>query len=64
MLVVLFAIAKNMVVKSTKVECRGPFTKSGVWQTQIRAFMDDLKITTTSVLGSRWILHGLEKHIT
>lgn len=29
-LVVLFAIATDMVVKSTEVECRGPLTKSGV----------------------------------
>lgn len=30
----------------------------------VRAFMNDLTITTTSVPGSRWILQGLEKLIT
>ena len=54
----------NMVVKSAEVECRGPLTKSGVRQPPIRAYMDNLTITTTSVPGSRWIVQGLEKLIT
>ncbi|KAL6469714.1 hypothetical protein MHYP_G00208330 [Metynnis hypsauchen] len=62
--VILFALAMNMIVKSAEVECRGPLTKSGVRQPPIRAFMDDLTVTTTSVPGSRWILQGLEKLIT
>ncbi|XP_062272394.1 LOW QUALITY PROTEIN: uncharacterized protein LOC133978067 [Scomber scombrus] len=62
--VVLFALAMNMVVKSAEVECKGPLTKSGVRQPPIRAYMDDLTITTTSVPGSRWILQRLEKLIT
>lgn len=62
--VVLFALAMNLVVKSAEVECRGPLAKSGVRQPPIRAHMDDLTITTTSVPGSRWILQGLEKLIT
>ena len=62
--VILFAPAMNMVVKSAEVECRGPLTKSGVRKPPIRAYMDDLTITTTSVPGSRWILQGLEKLIT
>lgn len=61
--VILFALAMNMIIKSAEVECRGPLTKSGVRQPPIRAFMDDLTATTTSVLGSRWILQGLEKFI-
>lgn len=62
--VTLFALAMNMIVKSAEVECRGPLTKSGVCQPPVRAFMDDLTVTTTSVPGSRWILQGLEKLIT
>ncbi|XP_049336392.1 uncharacterized protein LOC125802421 [Astyanax mexicanus] len=62
--VVLFSLAMNMVVKSAEVECRGPLTKSGVRQPPIRAFMDDLTVTTTSVPGCRWILQGLEKLMT
>nr|XP_061841396.1 uncharacterized protein LOC133622576 [Nerophis lumbriciformis] len=61
--VVLFALAMNMVVKSAEVECRGPLSRSGVRQPPIRAYMDDLTITTTSVPGSRWILQGLERLI-
>ncbi len=62
--VILFALAMNMVVKSAEVECRGPLTKSGIRQPPVRAYMDDLTITTTSVPGSRWILQGLERVIT
>ncbi|XP_073731592.1 uncharacterized protein [Misgurnus anguillicaudatus] len=58
--VILFALAMNMLVKSAEVECRGPITKSGIRQPPIRAFMDDLTVTTTSVPGCRWILQGLE----
>ncbi|XP_077380867.1 uncharacterized protein LOC144020874 [Festucalex cinctus] len=62
--VTLFALAMNMVVKAAEVECRGPLSRSGVRQPPIRAYMDDLTITTTSVPGCRWILQGLERHIT
>ncbi|XP_061920230.1 uncharacterized protein LOC133660667 [Entelurus aequoreus] len=61
--VVLFTLAMNMVVKSAEVQCRGPLSRSGVRQPPIRAYMDDLTITTTSVPGSRWILQGLERLI-
>lgn len=37
--------------------------KTGVRKPPIRAFMDDLTVTTTSVLGSMWILQWLEKLI-
>ncbi|XP_077372334.1 uncharacterized protein LOC144033646 [Festucalex cinctus] len=57
--VVLFSLAMNMLVKSAEVECRGPLSNSGVRQPPIRAFMDDLTVTTTSVPGCRWILQGL-----
>ncbi|XP_075313231.1 uncharacterized protein LOC142373743 [Odontesthes bonariensis] len=62
--VTLFALAMNMLVKSAEPECRGPITKSGIRQPPIRAFMDDLTVTTTSVPGCRWILQGLEKLTT
>ncbi|XP_054628013.1 uncharacterized protein LOC129179159 [Dunckerocampus dactyliophorus] len=60
----LFALAMNMVVKAAERECRGPLSKSGIRQPPIRAFMDDLTVTTTSVPGGRWILQGLEKLIS
>ena len=45
----------NMLVRSAEVEYRGPLTKSGVRHPPIRAFMEHLTMTNTSVLGSRWI---------
>lgn len=62
--VTLFFLAMNMVVKSAEVECRGPLTKSGARQPPIRAFMDDLTITVTTVPGTRWIPQGLENLIS
>ncbi|KAK7901244.1 hypothetical protein WMY93_018013 [Mugilogobius chulae] len=59
--VILFSLAMNMLVKSTEPECRGPKSRSGIRQPPIRAFMDDLTVTTESVPGARWILKGLEK---
>lgn len=61
--VILFAVAMNMIVKSAEPECRGPQSRGGVRQPPIRAFMDDLTVTTESVPGGRWILQGLEKLI-
>ncbi|XP_062872774.1 uncharacterized protein LOC134334411 [Trichomycterus rosablanca] len=60
----LFSLAMNMIVKSAEVECRGPLSKSGTRQPPIRAFMDDLTVTTTSVPGCRWLLQGLEQLIS
>lgn len=54
--VILFALAM-----SAEVECRGLLTKSGMREPPFRVFMDDLTVTTTSILGSRWILKGLGK---
>ena len=59
----LFSLAINMIVKSAEIVCRGPMMKTGVRQPSIRAYMDDLTVTTTSVMGSRWILRSLEKLI-
>lgn len=61
---VLFSLAMNMLVKASEVECRGPLSKSGIRQPPIRAYMDDLTVTCTSVTGGRWLLKGLEENIT
>ncbi len=50
-----------MLVKAAETECRGPLSQSGVRQPPIRAFMDDLTVTTTAVPGARWFLHGWER---
>lgn len=62
--VIRFSLAMNMLVKSAEPECRGSKTKSGICQPPIRAFMDDLTVTTVTVPGCRWILQGLERLTT
>ena len=64
MSVVLFSLTMNMLVKTAEVECRGPLSRSGVRQSPIRAYMDDLTVTTTSVMDGRWLLKGLERNMT
>ena len=54
----------NMLIKAAEVECRGPTTRSGQRQPPIRAYMDDMTITTTSVIGARWLLRGIENLIS
>jgi hypothetical protein len=50
----------NLIIKTTEKKCRGPTSKSGVRQPSIRAFMDDLILTTEKCIGTRWILRRLE----
>ena len=52
-----------MIVKSAVIEGWGPRMKTGVHQSLIRAYMDDLTVTTASIMRSRWILCSLEKPI-
>ena len=56
-----FILTINMIVKSAEIECQGLMMKTGVHQPPIRAYMDNLTVTTTSVMGSRWTLCSLEK---
>ena len=60
----LFSLTMNMLVKAAEVECRGPLSRSGVRQSPIRAYMDDLTVITTSVMGGRWLLKGFERNMT
>ena len=53
----------NVIVKSAEIERQGPMMKTEARQPSIRAFMDDLTVTTASVMGCRWILRSLEKLI-
>lgn len=59
--VALFSLAMKKLVKAAEPECRGTPSKWGVRQPPIRAFMDDLTVTTTAVPGAWWILQGLER---
>lgn len=48
---ILFAVDVNILVRSAEPECRGPKSRSGIRQPPVRAFMDDLPVTTESVPG-------------
>ena len=50
-------------MKAAEVECRGPTTTPSLRHPPIRAYMNNM-ITTTSVIGTRWLLKGIEKLIT
>lgn len=58
-LVILFAAAMNLLVKSVEKPRWGALLSSGVQQVPVRAFMDDLTITARSVTEGRWILEDL-----
>ena len=48
---VLFSLTMNMLVKAAEVECQGPLSSSGVRQSPISAYMDELTVTTTLCHG-------------
>ena len=54
----------NLLIKTAELECRGPVTRSDVRQPPIRAYRDAITITTTSTIGARWVLKGIEKLVT
>ena len=47
-----------------EVEYRGPLMKTGVRQPPIKAYIDDLTVTTALVTGCKWLLRGLESSIS
>jgi hypothetical protein len=61
--VILFAAAMNLLVKSAEKKSRGPVMVTGVKQPPTRAFMDDMTITTKTVVEGRWMLKDLEELI-
>ena len=48
--VILFSAAMNMIVKSVEKRSRGPWMKSEVRQPLGKAFMDDMTLTTKTVI--------------
>lgn len=56
---ILSTIAFNFLIKSAESRYRGPLMRSGVRQPHIRAYIDDLTVTTSSVTCRR-LLKGLE----
>jgi len=43
---------------------RGPRMKSGSYQPALRGFMDDITVTTTSIVQARWVLNALDDAVT
>ncbi|KAI8507131.1 hypothetical protein Bbelb_155700 [Branchiostoma belcheri] len=51
----------NLVMKPALGQARGPKTDSGIRQRPLKAFMDDLTVTTESVISARYVLRSLSK---
>ena len=61
---ILFIMRMNIIMKAGERETRGPRMKSGSYQPALRGFMDDLTITTTSIVQARWVLNALDDAVT
>ena len=57
--VVLFIMAMNLIIEAGQRETRGPLSNTNIRQPPSRGFMDDLTITTPSIIQARWILTAL-----
>ena len=55
-LVIICASAVNLIVKSAEKECKGPLMRSGIRQTRVKAFMDNLTLATQFTVQTRWLL--------
>lgn len=62
--VILFAAAMNLLVKSTEKMSRGPWMRAGIRQPPVRAFMDDMTISTKTAIEARWTLKEIEELIS
>ncbi|XP_069114421.1 uncharacterized protein [Argopecten irradians] len=62
--VILFAAAMNLIIKAVEKMSRGPYLSAGSRQPPTRAFMDDMTVTTKTVVEGRWTLRDLEEQIT
>jgi len=60
-LVILFVLGMNLILKAAKQETKGPKTTSGIRMPQTRGFMNDITITTHSHIQTIWILCVLEE---
>ncbi|OOZ38979.1 hypothetical protein BOW52_07770 [Solemya elarraichensis gill symbiont] len=57
--VVLFIMGMNLLINAAQRETRGPKTESGIYLPSSRGFMDDLTLTSTTHIRSRWMLTAL-----
>ena len=58
--VIVFIAAINIMIKTAEKECRGP-KLNDKQQKPLKAFMDDLTISTVQPQGARWVLRKLEE---
>jgi len=58
--VTLFSAVMNLMVKSVEKMSRGPYLTSGMSQLPIRVFIDDMTITTQTVIEGKWTQQELE----
>ena len=58
--VILFSAAMNLMVKSVEKMSRGPWMRAGVRQPPVRAFMDDMTVSTKTIIEARWTLKEIE----
>ncbi|XP_060086247.1 uncharacterized protein LOC132565620 [Ylistrum balloti] len=63
-LVILFSAAMNLMVKSLGKMSRWPWMKGGVRQPPLRAFMDDMTISTKTVVEAKWTLEEIKDIIS
>lgn len=58
---VLVCLSNEHACQSSEVECRGLLSRSGMCESPVRTFINNLTVTSSSVPGCRWLLQGLEK---
>nr|XP_034331688.1 uncharacterized protein LOC117690947 [Crassostrea gigas] len=54
----------NLLVKSAEKMSRGPWMRAGIRQPPVRAFMDDMTISTKTAVEARWTLKEIEELIS
>lgn len=57
---ILFIMGMNLIISAVSTKLRGPKTAAGCQQPVIKAFMDDLTVTTPTHVQSRWVLAELD----
>ncbi|XP_052237971.1 uncharacterized protein LOC127849292 [Dreissena polymorpha] len=63
-LVILFVMGMNMIIKAAERESRGPKTNTGIRLPSNRGFMDDMTVTTETHIQAIWILTALDETAT
>jgi len=61
---ILFIMGMNLIIEAAASKAKGPRMKSGIRQTPLRGFMDDITLTTTSHVEARWMLSELDHMAT